>query len=104
MPTIKTIHRILHVSLPFSESAIIGANKAVSEVRGVDIGDGKKYKFLGLRNFKNEYQKDGCKMKRTNEKGRKVSYKRKDAHYHQSFDIDLEEITTSPQPNLDDKK
>lgn len=100
----KTIHRILHVNLPFSESAIIGANKAVSQINGVDIGDGKKYKFIGIRNFKTEMMKKGCKMKYKNFKGKTAWRKRKDAHFHQSFDIDLEEIETSPQSNLDDKK
>lgn len=100
MANIKTISRILHVNLPFSENGIVGALKAVSDVRGVDIGDGKKYRFIGIRNFKTENMKDGCKMKHKNEKGRTVWRKRKDSHFHQGFDIDFEEI----EETLDDKK
>jgi len=87
-----TIHRILHVNLPFSETSVVSANRAVSQIRGVDIGDGKKYRFIELQNFKTVLMKDGCKLKHKNEKGRTVWRKRKDSHFHQSFDIILEEV------------
>lgn len=89
----KTIERKLFVSLPFDQRSIEGAFIAVSEIRGVDIGDGKKYRFVAIRNFKTEKAPEsGSVLKRKNEKGETEDMPIKESHYIQSFSIDLEEL------------
>lgn len=80
----------MHVDMPFSESAITGANKAVSQINGVDLGDGKKYRFVMLRNFKTEAMPGGCLY--PHEENKEDTYFRESSHLHQSFDLDFEEI------------
>jgi len=96
----KVIGRIFHVSLPLEEAGYQGASAAVSEVRGVDLGDGKRYRVKEVRLVSTKKRRFGCWLQRKNDKGEVEKFRMKETHFDQLVETVLEEILEGEPGNI----